>query len=326
MSVFPSNLQWLGMAKETVSGTPAAAPTIWVPLIDPAWTPNQMMLADEALRGNMADEQTQVAGPRVDMLTFKTYPYLDVLFPLMMNVLGAPDTVTGSADPWTHKTALLSTGSAQPSTWTLWPFNGAETWRMAGCTQDSVEIDVKADELVGVDSSWIGQPATQVVSPTNTPTSQRPWASWNTTVTVGGAGVTSYTDVKLSYKRATEVIHTADGSQGPYAIYVGPLAVEGDFTGVYQGVAGAPTDLTTYLTNVIQAFTVQVKPVGDATHSGTWQHTTCGYRDVKVTGGGGKYVEISGKVKAFPNATDTLGANGASQVQFTLLNAVSTAY
>ena len=325
-TVFPANLQWLGIGKEsTTYGTPPANPTVWVPLLDPKWVPHQTMLKDDSLRGDMAATHNQVQGVRYDTIDYKSYLYLDTLYPHMLNILGNPDTLTGSSDPWTHKTALLNTGNGQPTSWTLWLSNGAECWRMTGCQASDVSIDLPADGMATMSASWMGLPATNVTAPANTPTTLKPWASWNSTITIGGGAAAVYSSAKLDYKRETAPIHTADGTQAPYVIFMGPLTATGELTAVYQGFAGTPTDLSNYLTNVQPTLLVQVNPVGDTTHFGKWQHTVVAYDSVEVSGSSGKWMESAAKWEAIANATDGLGST-LSPVQFSLLNAVSTAY
>ena len=324
-TIYPANLSWLGMAKETTYGTPVATPTIWVPLLDPAWKPDLKMLENVAMYGDMAETHGIVAGVRHDTLGYKTYLFLDTLYPHMLTVLGNPDTLSGGSDPYTHKTALYNGGNGQPVSWTLSLYNGAETWQMAGSIISKVDATLKADALGELQVEWMGLPATKVTNPTNTPSTAKPWASWNTTITVNGVQATSYSDIKLNYTRKTEVVQTADGTQSPYVIFVGPLTVEGDVTGVYQGYSGTPTDLSNYLTNGQVPVTVQVNPVGDATHYAKWQHTLVGFTASEVKAASGKYVEITSKFKGIANSTDALGG-GLSPVQFVLLNAVSAAY
>ena len=133
--VYPANLQWLGIGKEAVAyGTAATVPAYWIPIVDPKWKPNQSMLKDDALRGDMATTHQQVAGNRYDTLDFKSYLYLDSLYLTMLNILGNTDTVTGASDPYTHKTSLKNTGNGQPTSYTLWlSTGGAECWQMTGC-------------------------------------------------------------------------------------------------------------------------------------------------------------------------------------------------
>jgi Phage tail tube protein len=324
-TIYPSNLTWLGIAKETTYGTPVATPTYWIPLMDPAWKPDQKILLNEAIYGDMSKVHGAVQGTRFDTLAYKTYLFLDTIFPHMETILGAADTVTGASDPYTHKTSLQNTGNAQPPSWTLSLYNGAETWQMAGSVMSKVDVDLKAQDLSSMSGEWMGLPAVKVSNPTNTPSTAKPWASWNTTINVNSIQATNYSDIKLTFTRECEAVQTADGTVAPYVIFVGPLNVEGDLTGVYQGYTNNPADLSNFLTNTEVPVTVQVNPVGDPTHYGLWQQTLCAFTSVEVKAPIGKYLEVNGKFVAIANTTDAT-SGGQSPTQFKMLTAVSTAY
>lgn len=324
MAVFPSNLTWVGLARETVPGTAEAAPTIWVPVLDPKWTPVQTMLKDDAMRGSMAATFQQVQGVRHDTIDYKAYFYLDSLVTHVRNLLGGVDTVTGSADPWSHAFSLKNTGDAQPPSYTLFLYNGSECWQMAASQLVQGEFDIPAEGAPTGSYQWMGMPAVKLGSvPTNTPTTLRPWAGWNTTVTLGGLAAPVYSSVKITVKRETQPIHTADGTQAPYAIFVGPITVTGELTGVYQGHTGAPLDLQNYLVNTQPVLLVQVNPVGDATHYARWQMSVVAYDEASINGAAGKYLEIEAKWEALANSTDAVGG-GQSPMRFILANTSST--
>jgi len=324
-TIYPSNLTWLGIAKETDYGTAVATPTAWIPLDSPTWKPDQHQLHDEALRGNMAKLQNVVAGVRSDTVSYTTPLLLDTLFQHMGNILGAADTVTGTTAPYTHTTSLLNTSNGQPTSYTLVLYNGAEAWQMAGSQLGKVELDLKADELGKLNAEWMGLPATQVATPTNTPGTNLPWPSWNTTINVNSVQATAYSDVKLSYTRENKAVFVTAGSQSPYVIFVGPLSADIDVTGVYQGYSGTPRDLYNLLTNTQVPITVQVNPVGDAAHYGLWTHTLAAPMTSEVKDAAGNYVEIASKYSAVSNSTDATGG-ATSPVKFQLVTTVSAAY
>ena len=314
----------LGFKLETTYGTAVATPTHWIPLVDPKWKPVQSMLKDDALRGDMAATHQQVAGVRYDTIDYKTYLYLDTILPHMLNILGGVDTVTGAGDPYTHTIGLLNSGDGQPKSWTLQLYNGAECWQMTGAQLVQAEFDVPAEGLASSSYQWMGKPATKVSAPTNTPTALKPWAGWNTVITLAGSAAATYSSAKLTYKRETAPIHVADGTQAPYMIFVGPITVTGELVGVYPGEAGAPTDLANYLVNTQPALLVQINPVGDATHYAKWQHTTVAYDEVEVSGSAGKWMEVNAKFEAIANSTDAV-TTGQSPAKFVCLTTVSAA-
>lgn len=324
----PANLQWLGMGKEGSStyGSPAAVPTVWIPIVSPKWAPHITPLKDQALRGTMGMTSGQVAGVRYDTIDYQTYVYLDSVFQHMMNILGGPDAVTGASDPWTHTTSLLNNANAgQPTSWTLWLANDKECWQMAGCQLSSLGVEAKvADSLMGVTASWSGLPAVKVTAPTNTPPTNKPMPAWNSLLTIGGVATSQYSDIKLTMKRDTEPVFAANQTQSPYVIFVGGLTVSGDLTAVYQGYTGTVSDLANYLTNAQPILLFQCNPAGDAVHYAKWQHSTVAY-DVSAISDNGKYIEVASTLEMLNNSTDA--TNGVTGPQlFRLLSPVSTAY
>lgn len=322
----PANSQWMGMARETVAfGTPASVPTVWVPLISPAWAPHITPLKDQAFRGTMAATSAQVAGCRYDSFDYQSYVYLDSIFQHMLAMLGGPDAVTGASDPWTHTTSLLNSGQSQPASWTLWLANDKECWQMAGCMMVGLDVETKvADSLAGITPSWFGLPATKVTAPTNTPETGKPFPAWNTLLTVGGVPTTQYSDIKLSMKRDAEAVFAANQSQSPYDIFVGAYTVAGDLTAVYQGNTASQDGLANHLANTQVPLLLQINPAGDAVHYAKWQHTNIAY-DVAGIKDNGKFMEVSMTLEMLANATDA--TNGVtSQQLFKTLSPVSTAY
>lgn len=323
---FPANLQWLGLAKETTYGTPAASPTVFVPMISPKWTPHITNLPDQALRGSMSKTYGQQQGLRYDEFTYQTYPYMDSIYPHVLAALGNPDTITGASDPYTHKTAVYNgsgSNAAQPPSYTIWYHDGAgKCWQSAGCISSNFAIDAKAEALVTVDAGWLGLPATAVTPPSNTPTGNPPMPSWNSTITIGGTSLSKYSDIKVTIKRATEMIPTITGTQAPFAIYGGEVEVTVDLAGIYQN--STDNDLAAFLANTQPALLLKVAPAADATHGLTLQHSKVGYTDASISGSN-KWMEIAGKVQALANTTDALGG-GYSPVQAIFTTPASAAF
>ncbi|HEY3718370.1 MAG TPA: phage tail tube protein [Jatrophihabitantaceae bacterium] len=323
---YPSNLQWVGAAKEVTYGTAISAPTFWIPVDSPKWSPKINPLTDQATRGLMGMDYQQVAGMRYDELTYKTYMYMDSVYQHLIATFGGPDTITGSSDPWTHKTSLYNgsgTNGAQPPSYTLFYTDAAgKSWQMPGCMIVTNKLDVKVDELDTMEITWNGMPATPITIPTNTPTTAKPMPAWNSIITIGGAATSAFSEVSLEYKRDTKALNTMNNTQSPLAIYSGAFSVAGSLTAVYQG--STDVNLVDYLTNVQPPLTVKLAPVGDAVHSLTLQHSVVAYDDASPQGSG-DWMEVSATVKALMNATDALDSK-QSPGQVVFLNAAATAF
>jgi hypothetical protein len=242
----------------------------------------------------------------------------------MQAILGGADTVTGSADPYTHSCSLQNSGvGGQPPTYTLFVYNGAECWQMAGSKLGKCEVDLKADDLGNIAADWTGLAATKLSSvPTNTPSTAMPWSGTNTVITVAGVTATTYSDVKLSYTRAVEPILTATGTPTPYAIFADALEVAIDVQGVYTGYTGS--ELEKLINNTHPIVTVKCNASNDATHYGLWTHSVTAPTTAKVKHDS-KYVEIDSTFMGIANATDAIGGS-TSPVKFSLLTASATVY
>lgn len=320
----PGNLQWIGAAVEATPGTAAAAPTVWIPAASPKLAPHIASMGDQALRGSMAKDFGNLLGGHYDELTYSTYLYADSAFLHFLAILGTADTVSGAADPWTHKTSLKNSGNGQPATHTLFYADGTgQCFTLAGCQASQLKVTNKVDGLVQLDADWIGLPAVVGAAPANTPTAAPPAPGWNSTITIGGTALTKYSEVGITYKRATEAVMTVNGSQSPSAIYCGELDVAFDLTGVYQG-SQTDNDWTNFLANTQPALVLKMAAAGDATHALTLQHSKVAYQDVSFEGTN-KYLEIKSKAIGIANATDALGG-GYSPALATLTSPQQAAF
>jgi hypothetical protein len=324
---YPANLQWVGIAKESVYGTAIATPTIWIPIDSPKYKTTIAPLKDQNLRGSMAAVYQQQQGMRFDELAYKTYFYQDSTYPHFVALLGGTDTITGSADPWIHNVSLYNgsgTNAAQPASYTLfWADAAGKVQQIPGAIISSVKVSLSPDNLASLDVSWTGLPATTITPPTNTPTTLKPMPSWNSTVTIGGTASSKYSSIDFEYKRNVEMIPTLTGSQTPFAIFGGPVDVTGSMTGVYQN--STDVDWTNFLANTQPAMIVKVNPPGDATHYIQFQSSVVAYDAVEVSGTD-KWQEIKTTLQAVANSTDVVGSGGFSPAKVTLATTVSTAY
>ncbi|GGH93745.1 phage tail tube protein [Arthrobacter liuii] len=123
----PGNLQWLGLAKETTYGTPAAAPTMWIPVDSPKWAHKVTPLKDKALRGMMSTTFNQAQGMAYTDFSYKTMLYPDSLFPHMLATLGVADTVVTLTAPTLTLGATATTGGTLPAGATYWKITATAT-------------------------------------------------------------------------------------------------------------------------------------------------------------------------------------------------------
>lgn len=312
-----ANLQWVGVARETVYGTAIATPDLYLPADTPVWHPELAELVDGALRGSMATQYQQLNGLRYDTVTFKTMFYLDSAFTLFREALGLPDVFTGSSDPYTHKTSLQSGNGGQPAgTTVFWTDALGKTWQMAGAQVTSLKVTGSIDGLATLEVAYAGLPAVAITPPTNTPTTAKPWPSWNSTISIGGVAKSRYSSFSFTITRASEMIPTITGTQAPFAIFAGPVTVTGELDAVFEG--STDIDLVAYLANTQPVLSVVISPAGDAVHSITLRCSQVAYTDAAPSGTN-KWMELKATFNALANATDVAGGGNLSQMLVTAL-------
>lgn len=328
VNIYPSNLQWVGLARESIYGTAIAAPTVWIPVDGSSlkYKPLVNVLKDQAFRGQMSATYAAVPGMTHATLDYKCGIYLDSVYQHFLAALGRADAVTGVGDPWTHKTSLengAGNAMAQPPSYTLFWFDGVTCVQMAGCVATSVKLDVKVDELASITPSWMGLLGAQISPPANTPTTQLPMPSWNSTIALAGVTASQFSEISLEYKRDADAVNTIAAQQAPQRILSAGFSVTGTMTSVYQGAA-ADAVYTDYLSNTQPSLVITVSPVGDATHFVKLQHTKVVIDGVDPQGSN-KWMEIGGTVEAVANATDALDSK-TSPAQVQLASPQSAAF
>ena len=322
-SFYPGNLQWFGLAKETTYGVAVAAPTVWVPVDSPKHSPKQTMLVDTALRGTMAMQHQQVAGMEYEEVGYKTYFYNDSVYEHLIAMLGNADTITGSADPWTHKTSLLNgaTDGQIPSFTGFLYEMGGKVAQIPGMRMADLKLEWKANEWPTIDVMWNGMPAAYITAPTNTPTALVPMPPTTAAVTLGGVSTGANTDISIDIKRDTKPVPALTGTSSPLGIYAGAMTVTGSITAVFQGTADV--NLTNLLTNAQPALVVAINKAGDATHPLTLQMSKIAYTSADPQSSNNSWMTIQSNFNALGNATDALDGK-ESPIQAIFLNASST--
>lgn len=325
---YPGTLQWCGIAKETVSGTPQATPTYWIP-VDASikHSPKVTKLPDVAIRGTMAKTHGDIAAGRYEEVTYTTYLYPDSMYAHMIAMMGRADTVTGSSDPYTHKTSLYNgsgTDNAQPPTYTLFVYEqNGKVAQIAGCTPLDLKFEYKANDWCTIDLTWNGMPAAFINAPVNTPTALPPEPSSGVSLMLGGLALSTASDLVVEMKRDSKPLWVLNGSNAPMAIYAGPMDVTGSITAVFQGTADV--NYTNYLNNVQPALTVQSLAAGDTTHPFTLQMSKVSYQSADPTGSATDWMTIQASYTAIGNATDALDGK-ESPLQAIFLNSSITAF
>ncbi len=324
---FLSVNRYLGLGKETSRGT-AATPSIWIPVDpNPTLEPDLKWLDDKGLRGSPVEVYDAVAGVRSDAYNFKGNVFADTFPALLEALLGGTDTVTGTTAPYTHKIGLAndaSTGS-QPPSYTIVDVDniteGSDAAKQVTAGQLSeLSIDFSADGAVTYSGKMIGNPFTEVATPSSPSWSTEVFMpAWNGTITFGTVQSSVVMSGSLSLKRDATPVFTL-GQQGPYRVWAGPLVVSGKFVFVAEA---SDNTFTNALARDHQSLTIEfADPV--SSHSVSFQMSTAQLQNPKVSSDKA-WEEINADFIAVANTTDAT-ATGYAPVVTTTINGQSASY
>ena len=286
-----SALTHLGYAKETIWGTPVAA-TKWIPVKNPKPEDVTKFIDDKGLRGAMADLYATYQGLGNGTYGWDGDFYPD-LCPFLFLMLFGQDTVTGTTN-YTHKFQLAA---AQPPSHTLSDFNGINERQFAGAMLEQLDLKFAVDgglEYSAKTSSKLSAAAT-----TTTPTygTIPPLLGWQGALTIAGAANTDLIGFDMSIKRKPNIITTAQNTQAPKGIILGPMSVTGKMTFAVED----DTELTNYLNNtqpaVLLTLTQNVNVVL------TLQMSKCALKKAAYARSK-DYVELDMNYEAIYNVTD----------------------
>ena len=251
----------LAFQKENSWGT-GIDPVFTMPVNEITPRPTYALVVDRGMRGIGArDYRSQQAGGHGE-LAFQGFAMPAYVGHLLVAMLGSVSTAGSTV--WTH---TFKMGNTPPS----FTFETEQTQAAAGalrfsgarCSELVFEFDA-ATGMLQHNSSWMTKIPTKVtgVDPANLAL-QDMWAGWLGTVT--SSGLTSIvTNATFTFSRALSIKHTAQGSQDPYIIVPGPLALEGSLTIIAEDM----TDFDVWKAHTTQSFVITFTyGAGDAQRS-----------------------------------------------------------
>lgn len=318
---------FLNIAPETTAGTAATTGFLTVPITKPNFDDAQKTLDDPSIRGSMAELYGRYLGVRSSNITFGGPLFPDIAGLLLQNILG-DRTTTGAADPYTHAFSLLNNTTGQPKTHTgvyytgVTPSVGARVF--AGMCLSELKISWEAEtKLVTYAAKAMGISSVVAGStPTASPSSVPPIASWAAQMGIGGpasGGTLDPTCVsfELTLKRKVDAIYGLAASMDPIVIQRGTLAVDGKA----KFVASNELPLTRSLTNVQNQVQIAFDNgiVGAGQRGLTCNFQQASWKNPKLDEGKQATmwdVEIDGVA----NSTDAGASGGLSPLKITLVN------
>jgi hypothetical protein len=326
-TIFASNLQFGGIAKETVPGTPVAMAAT-IPITTLTCEDKPVLLDDEALRGSMGDVTDTLVGPIYSELSISGPVFVDTIPWLLRNILG-DYTATGASSPFTHAFSTLNTSPAQPLTHTLTDFDGVAASHgarvYAGMALTDLDLKWNPESaLFTYDAKALAWPSTiAAATPTASPSAIRAQPSWEMAVGIAGAAsggtqVLNSGEGSISIKRTCSVRWTNQGNvQNPFVIARGKIGVDG----ALRFIVADETPLAALLAGTIQQ--TQFLISGGAAQQVQVDMQNTVYRGV-ARDHSKELIEWVTTFKANQNTTNAGASGGRSPAKFTVLNAVNT--
>lgn len=232
-----------------------------------------------------------------------------------------------AATTYTHKFALINTGTGQPPTHTITDATGitasvgARAYPSA-CVS-SVDFSGNAEQLLMQKvsgNSWLSAPAG--TTPVNTTAFTIPVPNWRSTVTVGGTQIYNIGEWSAQFKRVLQIYWTAQGAQNPFIIARGGLSATYDLNFT---VAIDESPLTAMLSTGPQAVQIAVtNGLSGANLLSLTINSTKAQAVKSKIDRNAVLVGYQNQLEGIANATDVGGTAGLGPATITLVNAIAT--
>ncbi|AEW94595.1 MULTISPECIES: phage tail tube protein [Streptomycetaceae] len=311
----PSHLAAFGVAKEATPGT-AAAPTMWIPWKTLTPKDEITLIDDKGQRAAAVESFGIVQGQKGSTLDFGGDVFADSIgFPLASLL---PDVaVTGASAPYTTTFSVLNTGDTQPPGQTYTIFDPLGTWQYPGEQLSELQFKWNADGLFEYSAKATGWTYVPGATPTVSNTAVKPVANWTTITKIAGVQ-TFVIDGELTIKRTVTAIRGANGSQNPYRIWSGDVAVEGKLTLVMEDTSQRQI----FQNSTPQALDTSFTAGTGATATGLELHCSTAVYSEGTPNYGKDYIELPVTVKTYANTSDIGASGGYSPIKATLTNAM----
>jgi len=272
-----------------------------------------MPLEDKAYRASMADLFGVVQGPKYVTYKVSGPAYNDTIGYLLGCFFG-DCTTTGAGAPFTHAFSTKNSGDGQPLAYSINDNYVAANRGYSGCQCHDLSFKFSGDGILTYEAMFTGLLEATKSLPTATFSARPLIPAWLCTTTIGGVAATTLIDGEFNLSRPVQVIHTADGTQQPYSVFVGPVALAGKLNVVMED----DTRLTELLSNTQPA--IDLLFTQDASNSIQLHATKGAYLNAPITRSG-IYVTLPIDLEGVANATDAGASGGLSPSKVTILSA-----
>lgn len=311
---------FLGIAKEATKGTPVV-PTDYFPIEISKLKPedHDPKIMDTASRGSNVKNYGSIKGRKWSTYALGGPAFADMLPYFIAGILGDIAT-TGASAPYSHVISTLNSGVAgattQPTAFTLTDFFTTAVQAWPGMQVEELTLTFTKDGLLEFDAKLTGWSSKAAATPTPTFSGVLPVPTWLGVMTIGGTAISNMIDGSITIKRAASVIHTSNGSQDPWCVFLGAVEVSAKFTCVMEDM----TQYAHFQNNDTPAFVLSWT---DGTGAGITQvqaQFTKGAYVAEVIDRSKDYVEVQITIEAEANITDK-GAVGFSPIKWLVQNA-----
>lgn len=303
-------LSYLGIAKETTSGTPVA-PTAFVPVTSFKPADDLKYLEDKGYRGSLVDVYGLIAGPQTSSYDYDANVHLDTVGYALAGVLGDVVT-TGTAPSMSHVMSTYN-GTAASTTYTITDFSAVETRQNPGCQFSEVGFKFSGTDLFSYSAKAIGLKSVVGTTPTPSWSTFGPMAGWSGAVQIGGTSNLTVMDGEVTIKRPVNPLMTV-GSQSPYSMWDGVVSVDGKMTLIMEDA----TQLSNYLTNAQPSIDIKY---AQGTSSLELHSSKAAYKTA-VKDRSKDYLELQITWQGLANVTDIGASGGYSAIKATLINSL----
>jgi hypothetical protein len=315
---------YLGIAKETTSGTPVA-PTNFIPVSMSKLKPVDVIdpLYDEGLRGSNVKNYAYIPGRTRSTFDFGGPAFPDTLPWAVSGILGSVAT-SGASAPYTHVVSLENASATatetQPASFTLTDFYATDVRAYAGCRVHDFSLNFSAEGLLEYDAKATGWLSTTASTPTPSFSTLLPVPVWQATVTIGGTQVSNAVEGSIKMVRPVTPIYGLANTQNPFAVFLGALDASGSFKFIMETNA----ELTRYLTNTQPSITISWSNGTGATATQIQATLTKGAYHAATIERSKDFVEVAVDFTGIANTTDAGTTAGYSPIKWTFQNAVAT--
>lgn len=232
---------YIGLAIESVAGTPESAPSTYIPFTDYSVSDKHEPIADIASRASRLQDYDAVTGKKWGEGDIEMSLDATQVGYLLKLAFGTETVTAKSATPPVHDHNFYVTASGNaPKTATLWVGKGVDVKKYSNMAVDTFELDVSNEGLPSVKAGFIGgYPATSAAPAMTTVSGTLlTWKDLNvkfgsSLAAAGSATATKLTSFKVTMNNNVEPIYRA-GSSEPDLIATKQCEVTGEFTVVLE--------------------------------------------------------------------------------------------